>query len=251
MNKIKFNIKEKRILSIALGAWGLFLVISGIIMNKQIKPIMQTNYSLKVERRKIEEAQEKTNEIKLKDIEIEINTPISVNIKDYLENADKISENTIKNLKLDTSRININEANTYQYTISYKKKKYIGNIKVKEKELPNITISLKEINLTIGESLSSNPRTFIKEEITDEVYNNLILDLSNVKQNIAGTYDYYITYKGVTYQQKIIVKEPGPTIITPKDNNEISCPKDATIDGNTCTCKNGKAYDKTTNECKE
>ena len=112
-----------------------------------------------------------------------------------------------------------------------------------------ITITVKEINLTIGESLSSNPRTFIQEDITDEVFNNLTLDLSKVKQNVAGTYEYYITYKGISYQQKIIVKEPGPTIITPKDNEEINCPKDSTKENETCICQNGE-YDKATNECK-
>ena len=197
MSKNKFTAKEKRILSITLGIWGTFLVISGLIMNTQMKPIIQTNYRLKIERKKVELAQGKTNEIKLKDIEIEINTPISVNIKDYLEDSSIITEETIKKLKLDTSRVNINEANTYQYTITYGKKKYIGNIKVKQKELPNITITLKEINLTIGESLSSNPRAFIQEDITDEVFNNLTLDLSKVKQNVAGTYEYYITYKRI------------------------------------------------------
>lgn len=249
MSKNKFTTKEKRILSITLGIWGTFLVISGLIMNTQMKPIIQTNYRLKIERKKVELAQGKTNEIKLKDIEIEINTPISVNIKDYLEDSSIITEETIKKLKLDTSRVNINEANTYQYTITYGKKKYIGNIKVKQKELPNITITLKEINLTIGESLSSNPRAFIQEDITDEVFNNLTLDLSKVKQNVAGTYEYYITYKGISYQQKIIVKEPGPTIITPKDNEELNCPKDSTKENETCICQNGQ-YDKEKNECK-
>ena len=252
MNKIRFTTKQTRILSITLGIWGAFLVISGIIINTQNKPIIQTNYTLKVDRKKIEIAQEKTNEIKLKDLEIEINTPISVNIKDYLENADKINEETLKNLKLDTSRVNINEANTYQYIINYKKKKYIGNIIVKPKPLPKVTLTLKEINLTIGEALSlDNPRAFIKEDISDEVYNNLILDFSKVKQNIAGTYDYYITYNGITYQQKINVKEKGPTIITPKDNNELICPNDATKENETCVCTTEvKVYDKTTKECK-
>ena len=251
MNKVKFTTREKRIFSITLSIWGAFLVISGIIMNAQAKPIIKTTYNLKIDKKKIDLAQEKTNEIKLKDIEIEINTPISLNIKDYLEDADKINEDILKTLKIDTSRVNINEANNYQYTITYKKKKYIGTIKVKQKALPNITITLKEINLTIGEALSSSPRAFIKEEITDEVYNNLTLDLSKVKQNIAGTYDYYITYNGITYQQKVIVKEPGPTIITPKDSDELTCPENSNKDNDTCVCAEGKIYNKNTKKCED
>ncbi|MBQ6405182.1 MAG: hypothetical protein IJJ63_03900 [Bacilli bacterium] len=191
-------------------------------MNHQVKPIINTTYTLKVETKKIAEQQAKTNEIKLKDIEIEINNPISVDIKDYLENSDKISDSTLKALKLDTSLVNINQAGTYQYKISYKKKTYVGSIKVKEKELPNVSFTLKRIEITTfkeGESLSANPRSYIEEYITDEVYNNITLDISQVKPTIQGDYPYYIIYKGVTYQGKVIVRNPGPTVYTPNNNN--------------------------------
>lgn len=246
---MNFNKKEKCILSITLAIWGIFLVISGFAMNAQIKPIINTKYTLKIEERKIAQAQAKTNEIKLKEIEIEINNPISVDIKDYLEDVDKISQETLKALKLDTSLVNINEAGTYQYTISYKKKKYIGNIKIKEKELPNVTLTLKTIKLKTGDALSSIPRTFIEEEITDDVYNNLTLDISKVDTSKQGDYIYYIIYKGVTYQGKIEVRDPGPTIITPATNN--TCPEGTTQEGTKCICKDTtKVYDETTKKCK-
>lgn len=219
---VNFNNKQKRIISIILASWSFFLIISGIIMNHQVKPIINTTYTLKVETKKIAEQQAKTNEIKLKDIEIEINNPISVDIKDYLENSDKISDSTLKALKLDTSLVNINQAGTYQYKISYKKKTYVGSIKVKEKELPNVSFTLKRIEITTfkeGESLSANPRSYIEEYITDEVYNNITLDISQVKPTIQGDYPYYIIYKGVTYQGKVIVRNPGPTVYTPNNNN--------------------------------
>ena len=117
---VNFNNKQKRIISIILASWSFFLIISGIIMNHQVKPIINTTYTLKIETKKIAEQQAKTNEIKLKDIEIEINNPISVDIRDYLENSDKISDTTLKALKLDTSLVNINQAGTYQYKIAYK-----------------------------------------------------------------------------------------------------------------------------------
>ncbi|MBQ9018862.1 MAG: hypothetical protein IJ097_00945 [Bacilli bacterium] len=217
------NIKQKRILSSTLAVIAVFMIISGLVMNSQVKPIVHTKYTVTIEKKKIAETQAKTDEIKVKDIEIEINNPISVDIKDYLDDIDKLKESTIKSLKLDTSLVNINQAGDYKYTIIYGKKKYIGNIKVKAKELPNVTINLKTISLKTKESLSSNPRTFIEGEIPEEVYNNLTLDISKVDTSNQGDYTYYVIYKGVTYQGKVEVRDPGPTIITPAQKEE---PKD-------------------------
>lgn len=245
---MKLNQKQARILSSTLTAFSIFTIISGIIMNINDKPIIHTKYKVSVEKNKIAEAQAKTDEIKVKDIEIEINNPISVNIKDYLEDVDKLKETTIKALKLDTSLVNINEAGSYKYTITYGKKKYLGTIKVKEKELPNVTLTLKTIKLQTKESLSSNPRTFIEGEISDEVYNNLTLDISKVDTQNQGDYTYYIIYKGVTYQGKIEVRDPGPTIIAPETTT--TCPDDAKLDGSTCKCNDtNKEYDKTEKKC--
>ena len=247
---MKLNKKQTRILSITLAVWGIFLVISGLIMNSQVKPIVKTKYTVKIEARKIEEAQAKTNEIKLKNIEVEVNNPISVDIKDYLEDVDKISDETIKALKLDTSLVNINQAGSYQYIIKFKKKKYVGTIIIKEKELPNVTLTLKTIKLKTKESLSSNPRTFIEGEIPDEVYNNLTLDISKVDTENQGDYTYSITYKGVTYQGKVEVRDPGPTIITPSTTTK--CPDDAKLDNNTCRGNDpDMEYDSRDNKCKK
>ena len=98
-------------------------------INKTYKPKEMIRYTLNVEEKRISQAQAKTNEIKLKDIEIEINNPISMNIEDYLENINNIEMSVLKLLKLDTSLVNITQAGTYQYTITYNKKKYIGVIK--------------------------------------------------------------------------------------------------------------------------
>jgi len=246
---MKLSQKQKRILSITLSVWAVILVISGLIMNSQVKPITKTKYTVTVATKKIEQAQAKTNEIKLKNLEVEINNPISVDIKDYLEDVDKISEDVLRQLKLDTSLVNINEANSYQYTIKYKKKKYVGTIVVKEKELPNVTITLKTIKLKTKEALSSNPRTFIEGDIPDEVYNNLTLDISSVDTQNQGDYTYYIIYKGVTYQGKVEVRDPGPTIITPSTTTK--CPDDAKLENNTCKCiEPTMEYDSEKNKCK-
>lgn len=240
-----FNKKEIRILSITLTSISIIFIGTGIIMSFQ-KPKIKTTYSLSIENRKIAESQAKTNEIIIKDLEIEINHPISMDVKDYLDDIENISNDTLKSLKLDTSLVNINQAGTYKYTITYKKKKYIGTIKIKEKELPNMTLTLKDISLKTGESLSSNPRTFIKEEITDDIYNNITLDISNVDTSTQGDYTYYIIYKGITYQGKVEVRTPGPTIISPKDQ----CPKDTKMDNGKCTCTDlNKIYDDKTKTC--
>ena len=245
---MRLNKKEKRIFSITIATWGIFCVTSGLIMNSQVKTIVKTKYNIDIETRKIDEAQAKTNEIKLKNIEVEVNNPISVDIKDYLIDNEKIDENALKTLKLDTSLVNINQAGTYQYSITYKKKKYIGNITIKEKELPNLTFTLKTIKIKTEDTLSSNPRTFIEEEIPDEVYNNLTLDISNVNVKNQGDYTYYIIYKSVTYQGKVEVRNPGPTIITPDTTTE--CPKDAKLENNTCKCDDStKKYDETNKKC--
>ena len=190
---MKLNQKQSRIFSSTLTVFSIFMIGSGLVLNANNQPIVHTKYTVSVEKKKIAEAQAKTDEIKVKDLEIEINNPISVNIKDYLDNVEKLKESTIKALKLDTSLVNINEAGTYKYTITYGKKKYLGNIKVKEKELPNVTLTLKSIKLKTKEALSSNPRTFIEGEISDEVYNNLTLDISKVDTQNQGDYTYLIT----------------------------------------------------------
>ncbi len=245
---MELNNKQKRILSITLACWGVFLSLSGVIMTTQKKQVFHTKYNVIVAKNKIAQAQAKNNEIKLKNIEIEINNPISVYVKDYLEDIDNLTEETLRSLKLDTSLVNINEAGEYQYTITYKKKKHIGTVKVKEKELPNFAFTLKEINLTVGDSLSSNPRSFINEEIPDEVYNNLTLDISGVNTNEPGKYTYYITYKGVISQGDVNITEKptGPKIITPG-----ACGNDAKSDGNVCVCiETNKVFDEATKECK-
>jgi hypothetical protein len=102
--------KESRFLSITIACCGLFLIGSGLVMSTNTNDtIVKHNYTVAVTEEKVNHA--KTNEIKLKQIELEINNPISLNIKDYIENVDQIEESVLKALKLDTSVVNINQAN--------------------------------------------------------------------------------------------------------------------------------------------
>ena len=247
---MKLSDKELKILSIFIATMGIFLIGSGITMSQSKKTITKINYKLSVSTQKIPEVQAKTNEIILKDIEIEINNPISVNVEDYLVDVDKISSSMLKELSkgLDTSQVNITQAGTYKYTITYKKKKYQGTVKVKEKELPNVTFTLKEKRLPTTGTISTNVREYINENISDEIANNIILDLTEVRQhqNIPGKYSYKIIYKDTTYYGDFYILEPVTT-----GNNESTCPSDATKENNTCVCNDtSKTYDESSNTCK-
>ena len=119
---MKLSIKETQILSVTIACFGIFMTTSGIIMNKTDKPIIKTNYKLDVTIEK-PATQAKKVEIKLKDIELDINTPLSVDVKDYIENIDQISSDVLNKLHLDTSLVKVTEAGNYKYSITYGKKK--------------------------------------------------------------------------------------------------------------------------------
>lgn len=211
--------KESRFLSLTIATCGILLIGSGLIMNTTAnQTIIKHNYTVCVSEQKVAEA--KTNEIKLKDIELEINNPISLNIKDYIENIDQIDESIIKSLKLDTSLVNINQAGSYTYTISYKKKKYSASFVIKPKALPKVDLTLKNLSLEKGSALSTNVSTYIVEQLTDEVRNNIIINLKEVNTAKPGEYQYTVTYDNRLYTAKIWIYEKQPTIITPNTPNE-------------------------------
>ena len=240
--------KQKRILSITLAVWGVIMVGSGMAMNASIHPIIKTTYSLAVNHVKVNES--KTNEIVLKQITIEINNPLSVDVKDYLENVEQLDESTLKSLKLDTSKVKVNEAGTYEYYINFKKKKYNGTVIVKEKTLPNVELKLKNINLEVGKALpipnESNNYDFsfyVENELTDEMKANMTLDISKVNTSVVNNgYDYYITYNGTTYSGKIAVYTPMP-------KNPIPSGTDAKK--YSCEVVDGRYYDKDGNTVSE
>lgn len=221
--KQKLTQKESRFLSITIACCGLLLIGSGLIMStSKEKTIIKKNFTLDISEQKV--AESKTNEIKLKDMELEINNPLSLNIKDYIENVEEIENSVLKALKLDTSLVNINQAGTYNYTITYKKKKYNGNFVIKEKELPKVELTLKNISLEKGAALSTNVSTYIAEEISDEVKNNIILNLKDVNTAQPGEYQYSITYDNKLYTGKIWIYEKQTTVITPNTPIETETP---------------------------
>ena len=217
---MKLTNKQSKIIAGTIAIWGIILIGSGVTMTLTEKPKPESKIKLKVTQKRISSS--KSNEIKLKDIQSQINEPISVNVKDYLENPEDIEEKIIKTLKLDTAMININEAGTYTYTITYKKKKFNGTYVIKEKELPNITITLKEINLEIGSTLPTDIQSYINETLTDEVKQNITLDLSNINTTQSGSYQYKVTYNSKLYIGTITIYEPKIIKNEPEKKNTVT-----------------------------
>lgn len=214
----KLTKKETRIISLALASWGVIMLGSGFTMKSMIKPTEVKTNDLEVVHKRVAEI--KTNEIKLKDMELEINQSLSVDVKDYLENLADIDQEVLKSLKLDTSMVKVNEAGSYTYTISYKKKKYNGTFTIKEKELPNVDLTINNLRLTIGSPLSTDKQVYIKETLTDEIKNNILIDLTAVDTQKVGNYKYTVTYNGILYTGTIEVYEPQQKVLTPSNGTE-------------------------------
>lgn len=248
---MKLNKKEIQILSVVLATWGIFFITSGLIMSGDKKTVTKKVYSVNIEKKQISQVQAKKNEVILKDVTITEGNPISTNVRDYLENPNQITEAMLEQLAagLDTSTVNVNQPGNYSYTISFKKKFYQGKIIVNAKKLPKVTITLKEKNMPTTGTISRNIRDYIYEDITEEVYKNMILDLKEViaHQKIPGKYKYSIIYNDTTYYGDFIIREPVETTTT-----TIVCPTGSTQDpnNNTCICQEG-IYNPDTKVCEK
>ena len=215
-----------RIITIsALSLLGVLSIASGVMYNSLQANNVEEKILVVVEQKQV--STEKDIDIKLKNLTIEVNTPLSVKIIDYLDSA--VSNEVLANLKLDTSNVNVTEPGTYNYTITYKKKIYNGIITVKEKELTNNntlqSITLKTVNVNIGTALSTDISNYVIEPLTDEIKSNMLIDLSNVNVNKAGSYQYTIKYNNSIYTGTITITESQPTLST-----NINDTKDTSLD---------------------
>ena len=210
--------KQRTIIIVTLMIWSVIFIGSGISMQMMDKPKTKTKTELKITQKRV--ANMKSNEILLKSMEQEINQPLSMNIKDYLENVDDIDNAILNELKLDTSMVNVNQAGIYTYTVTYQKKTFNGTFEIKEKPLPDMILTLKNLSLELGSALSTDIQTYITETLTDEVKNNVKLDLTNVNTAQAGNYQYTVTYNGRLYKGTITIYEPQKTQepTTPEEN---------------------------------
>ena len=221
----KLTNKENKIISATLATWGIILISTGVAIDKTYaKPVEVKKRELEIIEKKVGNV--KTNEIKLKDIELEIDEPISVDVKDYIENINNFDDETLKILKLDTSMVKNNEPGTYTYTITYNKKKYNGTIKIKEKELPHVDLTLNNLSLPVNSSLSKDIQVYVKEKLSDEIKENITINLSSVNTTQAGEYNYTITYNNSLYTGKITIYEPNPKSEIMKPTNKTDNDKE-------------------------
>ena len=97
------------------------------------------------------------------------------------------------------------------YTITYGKKTFNGTFTINEKPLPDMVLTLKNLDLEIGSALSTDVQTYITETLTDEVKQNVKLNLTSVNTAQAGSYQYTVTYNGRLYTGTITIFEPQKT----------------------------------------
>ena len=206
--------KHVRIITVtALSLLGILSIVSGIMYNSLQSNKVEEKVIVIVEQKQV--SKENDINIKLKNLTIEVNTPLSVKIIDYLDSA--VSDEVLANLKLDTSGVNVTESGTYNYTVTYKKKVYQGIIIVKEKELTSNTlqsITLKTVNINVGTALLTDVSNYVIEPLTDDVKATMLIDFSKVNVNKAGSYQYTITYNNSIYTGTIVVAETQPTLST-------------------------------------
>ena len=88
---------------------------------------------------------------------------------------------------------------------------------VKEKEVTNNTlqsITLKTVNINVGTALPTDVSNYVIEPLTDDIKNTMLIDLSKVNVNLAGNYQYTITFNNSIYTGTIVVTESQPTLST-------------------------------------
>ncbi len=209
---------------------GIICIASGIMYLSLEENNVEKKILVVVEKKQINP--ETDIEIKLKNLTVEVNTPLSVKIIDYLDSA--VSNEVLANLKLDTSSVNVTQPGTYNYTVTYKKKKYNGIIIVKEKQVTNNTlqsITLKTLKYNIGTPLSTDISNYVIEPLTEKLKSTMIIDLSNVNVNKAGSYQYTIKYNNSIYTGTITITESQPTLST--NINETNTTAETNTSNNT------------------
>lgn len=197
--------KGLRVLLLSLTFSGLLSTTSGIILNSMdIKP---TKNKIKVKVVEKQVSRIKTNVPVLKDIEVIVNEPISVDVKEYISNLDDIDHSVLRDFKLDTSLVNLTQAGKYTYTISYDGKKYNGNVIVKEKEDLAVKLQIKSLKFKLNEEIPTDVTKYVDTELTPEMLQNIKLDISKVNNKLAGDYQYTITYENQLYTGIINIYE--------------------------------------------
>lgn len=226
--------KEKKniginILIASLAISGLISITTGAVLNKNLSKKDNKKIDIKVVQKQV--AKIKSNIPELKEITLEVNQPLSVNIEDYIDNLDDIEDKILKKLKLDTSLVNVTQAGKYTYTVNYKDKTYNGIININEKQLPIIeNIILKDISIEKGKTLPTDISAYITTSIPEELKPSIKINTNKVNINIAGNYQYTVTYNNKIYTGMINIYEPQNNEIETKLTlKEITIEKDTAL----------------------
>ena len=201
--------KGIKILILSLTFSGLLSTTTGVVLNNMKTKTVSNKMAVKVIEKKV--ARIKSNVPVLKDMTVEINEPISVDVKDYIKNIDDISTNVLREFKLDTSLVNVTQAGKYSYIIEYKDKKYVGSVIVKDKENPADNLHLKKISFKLNSTLPTNVSEYIEEKLSEEDLKKAVLDISKVNTKLAGDYQFTITYDKLLYTGTITIYEEKPS----------------------------------------
>jgi len=211
--------KNVRMITVAtFAALGVMCISTGIAYNRQETTTKKTVLVV-VQKKQVSNQKEAV--ITLKDIKIEVNTPLSVKVLDYLDGT--VTDEVLANLKLDTSTVNVTQPGVYQYKITYNKKVFTGNITVLEKQVTTNTIqtiTLRALNIKVGTILTNDISNYIIENVTPEEKALMSLDITQVNSNVAATYQYSISYNNSVYTSTITVTEDQPTLSTPIEDNK-------------------------------
>lgn len=222
--------KGTKILILSLTFSGLLSTTTGIALNNMKANTSTDKIDIKVVERQV--ARLKSNIPVLKDMEVEINEPISVDVKDYISNIDEISSNALRAFKIDTSLVNVTQAGKYSYTIQYNGKKYKGSIAVKDKEKEDKiieTLYIKNFSIKVNEQLPTEISNYLENKV-DTLDPALIkLDTSKVDIHVAGEYQYTITYGNMLYTGTIKVYEEQATLVPGKIGYKVhyTCESDS------------------------
>ena len=92
---------------------GILCIASGIMYSSLQSNNIDQKILVVVEQKQVSTIDDV--ELKLKNLAIEVNTPLSVKIVDYLDVA--VSNEVLANLKLDTSSVNVTEIGTYTVSV--------------------------------------------------------------------------------------------------------------------------------------
>lgn len=215
----ELNKKTINIMIVTFAFLGILCVVSGLIMPSFAMPDEHIiNFSITQERIDLPEEE---IIIRPRNLTKEINQPLSMDIRHYLYDADHLDENILNRLVLDTSSVNIDEAGVYTYLIILDEFIYTGTITIRERDLPRLDLTLRNLSFERGSTIPTDISKFIEEDLSAEILSLMNIDLSNVNPNIPAIYQYSITFNGRMFTGTISIFEPQPrAFISFTDNDD-------------------------------